>query len=773
MGKSKKNKRVEQPVKEFPLKRVVREGGLFVVLLVAAFLFLSLLTFNPDDPAWSHTRRADSVANSGGVVGAYIADFMAFWVGHFALLVPIVLFAWLWRVAIKRAPIQFRGAHVLVRGTGLLVTIAAGAAIAAARLEPLGAHLPSGSGGIVGRVVVAGAQTLLGYAGGNLAILVGFLIGLTMLTGVSWLNLSERIGVALMRVSAVVGSKFNQWQMSKEGKHARDTRELKREKQARKPKPQVRIDPVVKAPETSVRAEMDKQIVLFDGAEGQHLPQLSLLDPPKPKENGLSPEALEALSRMVEFKLQEFGVEVTVVSVISGPVVTLFEMETAPGVKVSKISGLAKDLARAMSAESIRVLETIPGKPYVGLELSNEHRQLVQLSEILSSPEFDRFNSKLALGLGVDTEGKPAIVDLEKMPHMLVAGTTGSGKSVGINAMVLSMLFKSTPDDVRLIMIDPKMLELSVYENIPHLLTPVVTDMNDAVNALKWCVAEMDNRYRLMNTQGVRQLSGYNKFVKKAIDQGDPIPHPFTLPDSSDDEGGEVEIETLKPLPRIVVIIDELADMFMMMRKQSKQLEELIARLAQKARAAGIHLILATQRPSVDVLTGLIKANIPTRLAFRVRASQDSRTILDQGGAEHLLGNGDMLYIGPTTSVPKRIHGAFVSDAEVHRVAKDLRSRGKPEYVDEILDGPTESESLTGLFEDQEGDTEGLDELYDKAVALVTRSRNASTSSVQRHLRIGYNRAARIIDEMERQGVISPASHNGKREVLAGAPPDS
>lgn len=493
------------------------------------------------------------------------------------------------------------------------------------------------------------------------------------------------------------------------------------------------------------------------------LPSLDLLDPPPRQQKQFSPEAIENMSRLLEIRLKEFGVEVSVDAVHPGPVITRFEILLAPGVKVSRISNLAKDLARSLAVVSVRVVEVIPGKTTVGIEIPNEDRQIVRLSEVLSSETYEEARSPLTLALGHDIGGEPVTADLAKMPHLLVAGTTGSGKSVGVNAMILSMLFKSTPDEVRMVMIDPKMLELSIYDGIPHLLCPVVTDMKEAANALRWCVAEMERRYKLMAAMGVRNLAGFNNKIIEAQKAGQPLVDPLFRRDSMDDEP-----PLLAALPMIVVIVDEFADMMMIV---GKKVEELIARIAQKARAAGIHLILATQRPSVDVITGLIKANIPTRIAFQVSSKIDSRTILDQGGAEQLLGHGDMLYLPPGTSLPNRVHGAFVSDEEVHRVVDAWKARGRPDYIEDILAGV--DESSPGFDSGGEGGGEGTEEdpLYDEAVRFVLESRRASISAVQRKLRIGYNRAARMIEAMEDAGVVTSMSTNGSREVVAPAPP--
>ena len=498
------------------------------------------------------------------------------------------------------------------------------------------------------------------------------------------------------------------------------------------------------------------------------IPPLSLLDPPEQnKQMGYSEESLEHMSRLLEEKLADFGVSVEVVEVNPGPVITRFEIKPAPGVKVSKISNLAKDLARSLAVLSVRVVEVIPGKSVVGIEIPNEQRDMVRLSEVLGARVFTESASPLTLALGNDIGGNPMVANLAKMPHLLVAGTTGSGKSVGVNAMILSMLLKSTPDEVRFIMVDPKMLELSIYEGIPHLLAPVVTDMKEAANALRWCVAEMERRYRLLASLGVRNIAGYNKKVRDARAEGEPLLDPLWKPDDhlANDEQERPELDTL---PFIVVVIDEFADMMMIV---GKKVEELIARIAQKARAAGIHLILATQRPSVDVITGLIKANIPTRISFQVSSKIDSRTVLDQGGAEQLLGHGDMLYLPPGSGLPVRVHGAFVDDDEVHRVVSAWKARGEPEYVDDVLNG-AESEHLPGVptLTEGGGGDEG-DALFDEAVAFVTEGRRVSISSVQRKFKIGYNRAANLVDAMEAAGVVSPAGHNGAREVLAPPPP--
>ncbi|MDH3902516.1 MAG: DNA translocase FtsK, partial [Xanthomonadales bacterium] len=554
------------------------------------------------------------------------------------------------------------------------------------------------------------------------------------------------------------------------GRRAKAKRDVSRKSDSlrQKTKTAPKIEPQINLPkeQTSKRVAKEKQRPLFTNMPADSLPPLDLLDDPHDQLPGYSEQALKALSKQVELKLADFGVQVDVVAVHPGPVITRFELEPAAGVKSAQIMNLAKDLARGLSIVSVRVVEVIPGKSTIGLEIPNTNRQMVFLSEILRSEAYEK-SPHLTLSLGKSISGRPIVANLAKMPHLLVAGTTGSGKSVALNAMILSLLYKSGPEEVRLVMIDPKMLELSIYADIPHLLAPVVTDMKEAANALRWCVAEMERRYRLMSAEGVRNLAGFNKKVREAAEAGKPLKDPLFKPDEFNlDE----EVPDLEHLPYIVVIVDELADMMMIL---GKKIDELFARLAQKARASGIHLILATQRPSVDVITGLIKANIPTRIAFQVSSRVDSRTILDQMGAEQLLGHGDMLYMPPGTAIPERVHGAFVDDHEVHAIVNYLKSLGEPDYVDAILeedqmttDGLTINAS--GIPKEAPSDT---DELYDQAVAWVTESRKASISSVQRHLRVGYNRAARIIEEMEASGVVSTPEHNGLREVLAPPPP--
>ena len=602
--------------------------------------------------------------------------------------------------------------------------------------------------------------------GASTLLFVIWIASLSLFLGISWFSVMDRIGhwclLGYEKAQFKIGELRDRAEGRRQSAVRKDIIEVEKKRTAGRSRP--RIEPVMPALETSVRVERERQVPLFESPDSGELPPLSLLDDPPIQPKGYSEESLEGMSRLVELKLKDFGVDVEVKSVHPGPIITRFELDPAPGVKVSQISNLAKDIARSLSVVSVRVVEVIPGKSFVGLEIPNENRELVTLGEILKSRAYDDSSSPLTLALGKDIGGQSVVADLARMPHLLIAGTTGSGKSVAINAMVLSLLYKAQPEQVRLIMIDPKMLELSVYEGIPHLLTPVVTDMSEAANALRWCVAEMDRRYRLMAAMGVRNIGGYNRKIKEAIDSGEPIKDPTFTPPPLEDEDKPVEHPTLVPLPYIVVIIDELADMMMIV---GKKVEELIARLAQKARASGIHMLLATQRPSVDVITGLIKANVPTRIAFQVSAKVDSRTILDQMGAENLLGHGDMLYLPPGTSMPTRVHGAFVADHEVHTVVRALKKMGSPQYFDEILDGPTSpTPSLVGIDKAQPGADAEQDPLYDQAVQVVMDTRKASISGVQRRLKIGYNRAARMVESMEAAGLVGPLQSNGSREIL-------
>ena len=728
-------------------------------------MFLALGSYNGTDPAFSISGDSQTVQNWMGPAGAWFSDIAYLLFGGPAYLFPVLM--------LLGGLFAFRGdnsrsydgyATVLWRGGGAIMMLATSCGLAT--LHFVAPTLRETAGGIVGQIVGVGIEQFLGYLGATVLLLVMWLVSVSLATGVSWLAVMDRTGRAVLATIGVVEMAIGRIQIWLEGRKAKQHRQELVIKSRAKPKVDApRIEPSFEPVEPSVRLERERQVPLFQPPTSAELPALALLDDPPPREGGYSQEALEAMSRLVELKLADFGIEAEVISVHPGPVVTRFELKPAAGVKVSQITNLSKDLARSLSTVSVRVVEVIPGKPYVGLEIPNEVRELVALGEIVKSRVYDDLNSPLTLALGKDIGGQPVVADLARMPHLLIAGTTGSGKSVAINAMVLSLLYKASPEQVRVIMIDPKMLELSVYEGVPHLLAPVVTNMKEAANALRWCVAEMERRYSLMASLGVRHLSSYNRKVNDALDNGTPIPDPtYTAIEGSD----EVP-PTLQPLPFIVVVIDELADMMMMV---GKKVEELIARLAQKARASGIHMIIATQRPSVDVITGLIKANIPTRIAFQVSAKVDSRTILDQMGAEQLLGHGDMLYLPPGTSMPTRIHGAFVSDNEVHAVVKNLRGTGTPNFIEEILSGP--SGDVPGIENDKGRELDGeQDPLYDQAVQIVTQSRKASISSVQRRLKVGYNRAARMVETMEEAGIVGSLQANGSREVLAPPPPSN
>jgi S-DNA-T family DNA segregation ATPase FtsK/SpoIIIE len=745
--------------------RRVAEAVFLLVMVAALYLAISLLSYSPSDPGWSREVATDQVRNLGGRFGAWLADLMLVLFGRMAYAAPVLIAMAGVRVLRERtnpAPL-FEWA---IRSGGLLLMVLSGCILFALTAP---AEFERG-GGVLGAVLATPMLSALGLTGTtliNLAIVLG---AVTLFTGLSWIRVAEQTGAAVMN--------FGVWSLDAlvrardwfAGRRARAERVevRKQDKVKRKGRAEIKIEKRVE-PSISAKEEVKlAQQPLFKNLPQGGLPPLELLDEPPEREAGYSEETLKAMSRQVELKLADFGIEAEVVAVHPGPVVTRFELQPAPGIKGSQISNLSKDLARGLSVISVRVIDVIPGKSVIGLEIPNQNREMVTLREILSSEVYAKSNSALTLGLGKSISGRPEVADLARMPHLLVAGTTGSGKSVALNAMILSLLYKADPSEVRLIMIDPKMLELSVYDGVQHLLTPVVTDMKEAANALRWCVAEMERRYSVMSNLGVRNLGGYNRKVKEAIDKGAPIPHPGIH--AEDLPEGEA-VPTLDTLPQVVVIVDEFADLMMIV---GKKIEQLIARLAQKARASGIHLILATQRPSVDVITGLIKANIPTRIAFQVSSRIDSRTILDQQGAEELLGHGDMLYLPPGSGMPERIHGAFVSDEEVVRVVNWLKQQGEPEYLEDVLSeyqslGDGQSVGLTGLPESDGGSSD--DEHYDRAVAFVLESRRASISSVQRHLRIGYNRAARLIEEMEAQGVVSPPEHNGQREVLAPAPP--
>ncbi|TMP19048.1 DNA translocase FtsK 4TM domain-containing protein [Pseudoalteromonas sp. S2893] len=826
------------------------ETGLIISTFAAIFILCALISFDPADPAWSQTGEFRNVKNITGTAGAWVADILLLSFGWLAYLVPaaIQLFGYLLFKQPHRI-LQLDYTTLALRVIGFALFITSATAISSINFDDI---YNFSSGGVVGDVIASAMMPAFNFTGTSILLLCFFFAGLTLLTGVSWVEFVDYLGDLVVRGYRYIANYAQGW-MQRERIAANpvqadaqfnddvddyeqsDTtleqssefeQEPAKSKKPAKQKAITKEQPTFSEPQISddyspfdelddildqeigfsaiddepmdtaaaLNALDQSQVVepekpvttvvsparpmpkpkpayqppptakekfeeLLDKEPPPGpLPSLDLLDRPDKAKNPISEEELESVSRLVETKLLDFNVQAKVVGVYPGPVVTRFELDLAPGIKVSKITGLSKDLARSLSAISVRVVEVIPGKTYIGIELPNKYREIVRLSEVINAPKFEQNPSPLTMVLGKDIAGQPVCADLGKMPHLLVAGTTGSGKSVGVNVMILSLLYKSGPDDVRMIMIDPKMLELSVYEGIPHLLCEVVTDMKEAANALRWCVGEMERRYKLMSALGVRNLKGYNQKVLEAKEAGYPILDPLF----KDTDGMKEGPDELDKLPSIVVVIDEFADMMMIV---GKKVEELIARIAQKARAAGIHLVLATQRPSVDVITGLIKANIPTRMAFQVSSKIDSRTILDQQGAENLLGMGDMLYLPPGTSVPERVHGAFVDDHEVHAVVNDWKARGKPNYIDEILNGDaTEDVLLPG--ETSENADEESDPLYDEAVAFVIETGKVSVSSVQRKLRVGYNRAARLVEQMETSGIVSSPGHNGARDVL-------
>lgn len=811
---------------------------MLILAAISLFMLLALITYHPGDPGFSGSADAERIRNAGGVVGAWFSDLMFLLFGYVAYLFPVGVAWGAWRAyRVRQSDLTIDRWAIGTRSAGMGISLLFGTALLSLHMaDP--EWLPLSAGGVLGTQLASVLASILNFEGATLMALALLLAGITLGTGLSWLNLTEQVGGWTLsawawlrdrgeQVVARVRERLDAIRHRRDRGTARE-REAEREETRRGP----RIEPAVAALPEGERAARERQIDLlpadleeglpggdeppihygldagpadsgppFDSngdvqpaasgarsAAGEGRPRKraapaaatrtatppsSLLDDPPRGSTGYSRDALEAMSRQLEHKLRDFGVEVEVESVQPGPVITRFEVLPGSGVKVSQIVNLAKDLARALSVVSVRVVEIIPGKQTVGLEVPNEQRATIALSEIIRSQEYERTKAPLTVGLGKDIGGHPVVADLAKTPHLLVAGTTGSGKSVGVNAMILSLLYRNTPEQVRLIMVDPKMLELSVYDGIPHLLAPVVTDMNDAANALRWCVAEMERRYRLMAALGVRNIDGFNTRIRKAREAGEPVRDPLFDPAHPDHAVLDDETPTapeLETLPLIVVVVDELADMMMIV---GKKVEELIARLAQKARAAGIHLILATQRPSVDVITGLIKANIPTRMAFQVSSKVDSRTILDQIGAEALLGQGDMLYLPPGSGLCQRVHGAFVSDAEVHRVVEYLKETGEPDYVDEILQEGAGGGAAT-LPGEAANQSEGEgDPLYDDAVRVVTETRRASISGVQRRLKIGYNRAARLVEEMESAGVVGPLQSNGAREVLAPPPPEA
>ena len=734
---------------------MLREAGWILLLGIGVYLALVLATYQRTDPGPFFTGAHEAIANKGGVAGAWIAE---------ALLYLFGLSAWWWvalaAYGILRLYRRVEAWQILDRRSaavsliGFAVLLAASCALEALRMHSLPASLPYAPGGVLGTVLAAFVSTALGFTGGTLVLIALIAAAFSVFSGLSWLRVSEGLGAGVEWVYAAARSRLEARRDREKGRIAAQAREEKVEvaKKAFEDHEPIRIEMPPVAIQKSERIVREKQVPLFADMPDSLLPAISLLDAPDTHIERPTAETLEYTSRLIERKLLDFNVQVRVVAAYPGPVITRYEIEPAVGVKGAQVVNLARDLARALSVTAIRVVETIPGTSCMGLEIPNPKREIVRLAEIVGSQAYADMHSRLTLALGKDITGKPVVADLAKMPHLLVAGTTGSGKSVAINAMILSLLYKATAKEAKLILIDPKMLELSAYEGIPHLIAPVVTDMRQAGAALGWCVGEMDRRYKLMSEISVRNLAGYNQKVHEGLERKQPLTNPFTLtPDSP---------ENLDPMPLVVVVIDELADLMMV---SGKKVEELIARLAQKSRACGIHLILATQRPSVDVITGLIKANVPTRIAFQVSAKVDSRTILDQQGAESLLGQGDMLYLMPGGGIPQRVHGAYVADSEVHRVVEALKKHGEAQYIEGILDEPeADPDGTSG-----EGGVSGeADPLYDQAVQIVLQNKRASISLVQRHLRIGYNRAARLVEDMERAGLVTSMASNGNREII-------
>ncbi len=746
--------------------RLLREAALYVLGAVAIYLLISLWTYSTSDPSWSHRGTNTIVVNTGGRAGAWLSDVLFNLFGYVAYLLPVMIGFSGWRIYRHRKDPEPAGLkHRLLMTGSFLAAVIGACGLAGLHFAQGKTGMPFASGGWLGNAVGFGLASTFSFTGATLFLLALFLSGVTVFTGLSWLKLMDSVG----RWSFMLADwlyRFISAQIDRFiGMRARRARRevVEEDKKVLERHTPPRIEPVIAKPAPSKRAEKEKQVPLFDLPAPGELPPLSLLDPAeKDKAPQFSKQSLESMARLLEKKLLDFDIEAQVVAVHPGPVITLFEIEPAPGIKAAQITNLQRDLARSLSVVSLRVVENIPGKTSVGIEIPNEARETVRLSEVLASHAYEESVSPLSLALGKDISGNPVVVDLSKMPHLMIAGTTGSGKSVCINSLILSLVYKSTPENVRMIMIDPKMLELAVYQGIPHLLAPVVTDMKQAANAFKWSIAEMERRYRLMAALGVRNLAGYNRKIKDAQEAGKPIADPLAQP-------GE-EAAELKPLPLIVILVDELADLMMVV---GKKVEELITRLAQKARAAGLHLVLATQRPSVDVITGLVKANIPTRIAFQMSARVDSRTVLDMMGAEQLLGSGDMLYLSLGQPL-QRVHGAFVADHEVHKVTAFLKKSGEPVYDEQILVGDTGVNDQGFLQEGGSGEGGGngeSDPLYDEALKIVTETRRASISGVQRRLRIGYNRAARLIEDMERAGVVGPLQPNGSREVIAPPPP--
>ena len=742
---------------------LLREIGLIGLLALAGYLLVCLVTYSPDDPGPTHTGSAGDIVNLGGVVGAWLSDLLYTAFGRMAYLFLLLLCITVWRVYKERGSGIESAWEYFLPALGFAIALTGACGLEQIYFPFTVADTNFPAGGIVGQYIGQSFQSAFGAVGATLILIGLFITGITLVGHVSWFDLMDRVGYGAFVFMAWLRQKTEDLVDRKKGAKVRKERResVKEYRTVLSEKKPPKIEPKIDVPVQSEREQQERQASLFkDKAGAGVLPELSLLDIPVVETQGYSTEVLQSMSQLLVKKLKDFNVDISVEAVQPGPVITRFEIDPAPGIKASQIAGLSRDLARSLSVVSVRVVENIPGKTVIGIEIPNQIRETVRLVEGLSSQEYERSSSPLTLVLGKDIAGNAVVADLIKMPHVLIAGTTGSGKSVCVNALILSLLYKSTPKQVRMIMVDPKFLELSVYDGIPHLLAPVVTDMNKAANALRWCIMEMDRRFRIMAAVSVRNISGFNKKVNAASKAREPILNPL-----HDDDDGSVP-EPLEPLPYIVVIVDELADLMMV---AGKKIEEIIIRIAQRARAAGIHLILATQRPSVDVVTGLIKANVPTRIAFQVSSRVDSRTVLDQMGAEQLLGQGDMLFLPPGSGFTQRVHGSFVSDEEVGKIVAKLKEMSEPVYLDEITSGNLVVPELGGGSVDGDGED---DPLYDDAVSFVTQSRKASISAVQRALRVGYNRAARMIETMEQSGVVS-APDNGKRQVLAPPPPES
>ena len=791
-NKKKSSNKLDGQILSSEFSWILKEGLLIGLVSISFYLLIALISYNQQDPSFhGPTNTPDDVKNIAGIFGAWISDVALSSIGYTAYFIPYLFLHQAWNIfRDKLTKITLDGPYLFLKLTGLLLTILGATSLLSLANFSHTVNLNYGAGGLLGQSLMTSLSSTIYPVGTFISMLAISLIGLTLLADISWLKFLSLVGSTtlglvnffiknLTNLYIKLKTLFDEYKIKRKDIFINNKKQPIKDKILKNTahgndseKPNSIVNDLSKKIKTSKSKtppkNLNKRVEKTDAS--YEVPDFTLLDEPSlGRQIGFTSDELEGLSNLLESKLDDFGIKAEVKSILPGPVITRFEIQPAPGVKVSRISNLVKDLARSLAVISVRVVEVIPGKSVVGIEIPNEDRAMVLLSEVLTSSSYKSSKSNLTLALGHDISGEPIVADLARMPHLLVAGTTGSGKSVGVNAMLLSLLYKSTPDDVRLILIDPKMLELSVYEGIPHLLTPVVTDMKDAANALRWCVGEMERRYKLMAALGVRNLDGFNNKISDSIKRGEKIIDPIWQPDPL----SMVDIDDQEPpylteLPSIVVVIDEFADMIMIV---GKKVEQLIARIAQKARAAGIHLILATQRPSVDVITGLIKANVPTRIAFQVSSKVDSRTILDQGGAEQLLGHGDMLYLPPGSGVPIRVHGAFVSDDEVHRVADDWRSRAEADYIPDLIeDGSTVKEIIPGYESTESNDSE-KDNLYDEAVAFVTETRKASISSVQRKLRIGYNRAARMIETMEEAGVISEMQPNGSREVIAPPPP--